>query len=166
MVNTGRPWIKHYRYVIPSSCLLCFISIPNSMMDHLIERCQCDGCLRGERQRGCLWSLLLKDTHELISGRVLIYVILMSICIWENSYLGIHVCQSDGGVASSLPLECWSAVCLILISGSTVSAFLFSLPLLTLPITEFFHLPWRNSSGILSQVNLKDTSLIYHWCVC
>lgn len=53
-VNSGGAWIKQYGYAIPSSCLLCFNSTPNSL-DGLFGRAVLMCCLfgRGMSARWC-----------------------------------------------------------------------------------------------------------------
>ena len=162
---------------MPSSCLLCFNSTPNShdgSFDRVLLMCRLF-------ERGM--SALPAEAHTGSSHAVFVLIPRRrDECIrlgplpagWGGGggarYAKPTALEQAAPVSS--PVECSAALWLILITGSTRSARLFLSPPLTLPITEFLHPPWHNSSGILSlslsseSVFPKTLPLIYHWPVC
>lgn len=98
VVNSGRAWIKQYGYAIPSSCLLCFHSTPNSL-DGLFERAVLMCCLFWQRSVG---AMVLRDGKNMrISCRAR-----FNLCR-SDEYTstgplpeGTQVCTADGVGAS------------------------------------------------------------------
>lgn len=124
VVNTDRAWIKHYGYAVPSNCLLCFNSRPNSP----------DGSFRGSGAavlparwgdsmslRWCSETAPHRHANKLISCHVHFNP--------HRSDEFIHTGPLPVGIQALMkqlmsigcPVECNSAQWFILIIGSTLS---------------------------------------------
>lgn len=158
-------WIKDCGYVIPSSCPLCFNSIPNSnggSFDRVALMC----CLFGRMMLAWLCMVVLRDcslntcTHTSSShaALVVIYVILMSIYIWDLSqwvprYAMLTVVEQ--AVSVSLPVECRTALCLIVNHWSNCLCSHVFLPSSLCPL---------QNSSILPDITLMG--MFSHHCKC
>lgn len=129
VVNNGRAQIKQYGCAVPSSCLLCFNSIPNRL-DGLFESAalMCYWFRRGLLARWCWETEDARMSHAVL---ILICVVLMIINVWAL-FQRAPRCASPTALElvgpASLPVECISTLWFILITRSTPCAPSFLTP--------------------------------------